>query len=132
MELKEFITETLSQIIDGVSEVQEKYKNQNVLVNPDNYSGTNGEYRLPPKSGYYIPSPKVQHINMDIALTITENAGQKSGIGIAKVISAGISSETNAQNSTISKVKFDIPICLPTVSSDAFLEKIGRGKNFEI
>lgn len=131
MELKEFIIETLSQIIDGVSEVQEKYKGKDVLINPDNYTGTNGEYSLPPKSGCYVPSPKVQHINMDIALTVTENAGQKSGIGIAKIISAGISSETNAQNSTVSKVKFEIPICLPTVSSNEYLERIGRGKNFQ-
>ncbi len=32
MELKEFITETISQIIDGVLEVQKKYKDQNVLI----------------------------------------------------------------------------------------------------
>lgn len=130
MELKEFITETLSQIIDGVLEVQEKYKDQNVLVNPDCFTGSNGEYVLPPKAGYYKIQPNVQMINMDVALTVSENAGRKSGIGIAKVVSAGISSETNAQNSTISKVKFDIPICLPTVSSDEYLEKIGRGRNY--
>lgn len=132
MELKEFITETISQIIDGVLEVQKKYKDQNVLINPDCYRGSDNEYALPPKSGYYIPAPRVQHIDMDIALSVTENSGKKSGIGIAKIINAGVSSESTAQNSTISKVRFNIPICLPTESSDTYLERIGRGKNFRM
>lgn len=35
MELKDFIKETLSQIIDAVSETQEKYKDKHVLICPD-------------------------------------------------------------------------------------------------
>lgn len=34
MELKDFIKETLSQIIDAVSETQEKYKDKHVLIVP--------------------------------------------------------------------------------------------------
>lgn len=33
MELKDFIKETLSQIIDAASETQEKYKDKHVLIN---------------------------------------------------------------------------------------------------
>lgn len=39
MELKEFIKESLSQIIDAVKETQEKYKDTNVLVCPDDVQG---------------------------------------------------------------------------------------------
>ena len=35
MELKDFIKETLSQIIDAVSETQEKYKDKHVLICPN-------------------------------------------------------------------------------------------------
>lgn len=39
MELKEFIKESLSQIIDAVKETQEKYKDTNVLICPDDVQG---------------------------------------------------------------------------------------------
>lgn len=39
MELKEFIKESLSQIIDAVIETQEKYKGTNVVICPDDIQG---------------------------------------------------------------------------------------------
>lgn len=41
MELKEFIKESLSQIIDAVVETQDKYKESNVLICPDDIQGEN-------------------------------------------------------------------------------------------
>lgn len=118
MELKEFITETLSQIIDGVSEVQEKYKNRNILICPDDIQGTNDNLYIDDEERYscYTKMTRVQQIDMDIAISVTEKDGNKSGIGIAKIISAGISSESIQQNESISKIKFSIPVVLPSSS----------------
>ena len=112
MELKDFIKETLSQIIDAVSETQEKYKDKHVLICPDDIQSEKGEYYIDNESHYeyYNRKTKVQNIEMDIAISVTEKEGNKSGIGIAKIINVGTSSENAIQNESVSKIKFSIPL----------------------
>lgn len=128
MELKEFITETLSQIIDGVSEVQEKYKDRNILICPDDIQGNDSNLYIDDEDKYsgYTKMTRVQSIDMDIAISVTEKDGKKAGIGVAQFIKAGISSENAQQNESISKIKFSIPIVLPSSSVKEYLRKYSR------
>ena len=125
MELKEFIKESLSQIIDAVKETQEKYKDTNVLVCPDDVQGEDNNLYIDNENfnQYYNRYTRVQNIEMDIAISVTEKEGNKSGIGIAKIINAGISSENAQQNESISKIKFSIPVVLPTANVKEYFEK---------
>lgn len=125
MELKEFIKESLSQIIDAIKETQEKYKDTNVVICPDNIQEVKGGLYILDENEYdnYSSRSKVQNIDMDIAISVTEKEGNKSGLGIAKIINAGISSENTQQNESISKIKFSIPIVFPTSSSQKYFEK---------
>lgn len=132
MELKNFISETLSQIIDGVSEVQEKYKDKNVLINPDKIEGSNGEYYISGRSSSHIHTTLIQNIEMDVAITATEGNENKVGIGVAKILNIGTSKETNALNSTLSRIKFNIPISLPTTSTDNFMKKNGYESKYSM
>lgn len=118
MELKDFIKETLSQIIDAVSETQEKYKDKHVLICPDDIQSEKGEYYIDNESHYeyYNRKTKVQNIEMDIAISVTEKEGNKSGIGIAKIINA-------IQNESVSKIKFSIPLVLPTSNTREYYQK---------
>lgn len=125
MELKEFIKESLSQIIDAVKETQEKYKDTNVVICPDNIQEVKSGLYILDENEYdnYSSRSKVQNIEMDIAISVTEKEGNKSGLGIAKIINAGISSENVQQNESISKIKFSIPIVLPTTNAQEYFEK---------
>lgn len=125
MELKEFIKESLSQIIDAVKETQEKYKDTNVVICPDNIQEVKSGLYILDENEYdnYSSRSKVQNIEMDIAISVTEKEGNKSGLGIAKIINAGISSENAQQNESISKIKFSIPIVLPTTNAQEYFEK---------
>lgn len=125
MDLKEFIAETLSQIIDGIVVVQKKYDGQNVLVCPDDIQGNKGEYYIEDESVYTYHNRKnrVQEIDMDIAISVSEKDGNKAGIGIAQILKAGISTENVLQNENISKIKFSIPIVLPSSDTRKFFEK---------
>ncbi|MDC1812323.1 hypothetical protein POZ03_17825 [Bacteroides uniformis] len=125
MELKEFIKESLSQIIDAVIETQDKYKETNVLICPDDIQGKDNNLHIDNENLYqcYSRYTRVQNIEMDIAISVTEKEGNKSGIGIAKIINAGISSENAQQNESISKIKFSIPIVLPTTNTQKYFEK---------
>lgn len=125
MELKEFIKESLSQIIDAVVDTQDKYKETNVLICPDDIQGENNNLYIRDENLYqfYNRNTRVQNIEMDIAISVTEKEGNKSGLGIAKIINAGISSENAQQNESISKIKFSIPIVLPTTNAQEYFEK---------
>lgn len=125
MELKEFIKESLSQIIDAVKETQEKYKDTNVVICPDNIQEVKSGLYIFDENEYnnYSSRSKVQNIDMDIAISVTEKEGNKSGLGIAKIINAGISSENTQQNESISKIKFSIPVVLPTSNAQEYFEK---------
>ena len=123
MELKEFIKESLSQIIDAVKETQEKYKDTNVVICPDNIQEVKSGLYILDENEYdnYSSRSKVQ--NIDMAISVTEKEGNKSGLGIAKIINAGISSENAQRNERISKIKFSIPIVLPTTNAQEYFEK---------
>lgn len=125
MELKEFIKESLSQIIDAVKETQEKYKDTNVVICPDNIQEVKSGLYILDENEYdnYSSRSKVQNIDMDIAISVTEKEGNRSGLGIAKIINAGISSENAQQNESISKIKFSIPIVLPATNAQEYFEK---------
>lgn len=125
MELKEFIKESLSQIIDAVKETQEKYKDTNVVICPDNIQEVKSGLYILDENEYdnYSSRSKVQNIDMDIAISVTEKEGNKSGLGIAKIINAGILSENAQRNESISKIKFSIPIVLPTTNAQEYFEK---------
>ena len=72
---------------------------------------------------YYNRKTKVQNIEMDIAISVTEKEGNKSGIGIAKIINVGTSSENAIQNESVSKIKFSIPLVLPTSNTREYYQK---------
>lgn len=112
MNLKEFISETLSQIIEGVKDAQEKAKNHGSKVNP--YIWKNPEnlsrHNFTEASGGEI----MQIIDFDVALTATQKKGTKGGIGIfAGGLGIGSQGQSNSDNTSVSRVKFKVPITLP-------------------
>jgi len=96
MDLKEFISETLSQIADGFVCAKEKMKGKNIYIGGSNISESH------------------QKVSFDVAITVvegTETTG-KAGISVWS-IGAGISGKSENSSSTVSRIKFDVPIKLP-------------------
>jgi hypothetical protein len=111
MDLKDFITQTLTQIASGVKDAQSSARAVGAVVNPHittepaeasrhGFLFANGSY-----------SPIVQ---FDVALTVTEGTGTKGGIGVfSGAINLGSSGQSQNEQSTVSRVKFSVPIALP-------------------
>jgi hypothetical protein len=113
MELKEFISEALTQIVQGVQEAQAGVKDSGAEINPRVMGGI--EYvakhggGLETQNGNYA-----QIVEFDVAVTATEGKGTKGGIGIvAGAINLGSSGQSNTENSSVSKLKFKVPVALP-------------------
>ena len=113
IELKDFVAETLREIIDGVISVQEYAKGKEATVMPGGIYGlTSSDLR---GSGILGTGTNyVNTIDFDIAVTASESAKSKGGIGVfISVVGAGVQGQDEASNSTVSRIKFTIPISLP-------------------
>ena len=118
MKLEEFITTTLTQIINGVQKAQLDTKDAAVaqgeadLVNPQvMYGGDDA-----PKGKHYatIGRNVVQMVDFDVAVTTQESADAKAGFGVFVAgIALGTKGGVSSQDSAIRRIKFQVPIALP-------------------
>jgi hypothetical protein len=115
MELRDFVSETLVQIAEGVSSAQERSKELGAYVNPQLTGSTTDAVQhgfLKSQFG------AAQIVGFDVALTVTEGKGTKGGIGIiAGAITLGSSGQSTSENSSVSRVKFSVPLILPVTKS---------------
>lgn len=113
MELKEFITIALTQIVEGVHEAQEKAKACGAEINPTVMGGIDYVAQhgggLQTRTGNYA-----QVVKFDIAVTATEGKGTKGGIGIVTgALNLGSAGQSNSENTTSSRISFSVPLALP-------------------
>ena len=111
MKLEDFVSETLKQIINGVSVAQEYGATKSAMVNPISarfHSSTQGQSFC---SETGVP---LQNVSFDVAVTVTqEQAASNNGEQIGS-ISVSPTLTNSSQNSSVSRIKFDVPVLLPT------------------
>jgi hypothetical protein len=115
MELKEYISETIKQIVIGITDAQDAVKGMDVIINPDKTIGNQGEFWVPQKDMMSLRiERRVQLIEMDILIGVSESETNSIGgkVGIS-VFGVGVNSEGLKGNTNQNRVKFSIPICLP-------------------
>lgn len=120
MELKEFITQTLININQGIIDAQEQSKGSGVVINPKNLKkrGIN-HYEL------YNGNPvQVQDIEFNVVVNVTEGSDSKIAVGaFSGILSGGASNTNQNNNSTQTTIKFSLPVQFP---SDDKLMNSGR------
>jgi len=103
MELDEFVTETLNQIIKGVKEAQAINKdniNPNVTYMPVVETNSDGNM--------------IHNINFDVAVTASDGDSSKAKIGVVSgIFNAGAEGQTETKNSSVTRIKFSVPITYP-------------------
>jgi malic enzyme len=99
MDLETFICETLRQIVKGVKTAQLHEDCKGADINPE-----------------YTTGPEVKQIDFDVALTVTEGTEKlgKGNIGVASVLGIGGQASLTSASSSVSRIKFNIPLVLPT------------------
>lgn len=111
MELKEFIKTTLTQISQGITEAQDELEGNDMIVNPAGLaSNSNGEKYLRTDGWRYV-----QEIEINVGVTAIEKEGERAGIGIVTgILSGGAQASSDNSNQTVSTIKFNIPVALPS------------------
>lgn len=108
MELKNFISNTLIDIVEGVNEAQEHFKENKIEC-----------YVCPPMkkhdkevSDRGLP---IENIDFDIAVSISKDKGTKGSVGIViSQFKLGSQGESKSKDSSSSRIKFSVPLTLPT------------------
>ena len=112
MKLKDFVAETLNEIIDGVMEAQTHYQGKGGSVNPDTLSSSGS-----PEGKIWDRSSKTyaQKIDFDVAVTTSEGTEARGGVGIfVGPIGLGSQGKLDASNISYNRIRFSIPIVLPS------------------
>jgi hypothetical protein len=114
MDLKEFVSATLTQIVEGVIEAQNKVPGNVVNARMPGRDGIEklgfshtGDYR------------GVQVVKFDVALTTAEGTETKGKAGVfIAPFSLGSQGQSNASSASVSRVQFGVPLALPSKKDD--------------
>jgi len=113
MELKDFVKETLSQIIEGIAAAQEVAKESGGQVNPAGVGKTMS------KAGayYYMEGGTevvVETVEFDIVVSATEGESARGGAGIfVGGLGVGAQGQADSSQQSTNRIKFVVPITLP-------------------
>jgi hypothetical protein len=116
MELKEFVAETLVQIVDSIVATHSNIKDKGACVNPARLSSSSDDYILGTEDRLRL----VSTIDFEVSLTETEGkeAGARIGVFFGSAGAAGKAKYETGSNA-VNKVKFSIPILLPSFEGGA-------------
>ncbi len=116
MNLKEFVAETLTQVVEGVTDAQERIKSHGAQVNPyllTDFDSAAKQGMMHTKNGQAVI------VQFDVALTAMEGTGTKGGIGVfLGTFTVGSTGQSQAENSTMSRIKFSVPLRLPSENTE--------------
>lgn len=107
MDLKEFTSQTLTQIVEGVNDANSVIADSGAYITTEKISGNNGAY-------LFRQDLNVIEVNFDVAITTSETEGVNGGGGlkVVGIISAGGNAESKIENQTISRIKYTLPLVL--------------------
>ena len=114
MELKDFVAETLKQIVEGITIAQTDVGGKGATVNPIGIIALDGGLSIVTESKRYT----VQMVDFDISLVEIESGQTRAGIGVFfGNVGAGTQAKVEAGSSATNRVKFSIPMMFPTHKS---------------
>lgn len=116
MELKEFISQTIREIAEGVQAASEQCSDLGVIVNPAVTLGENGDFFVPKENvkEHINVERRVQQIHMDVLVSVTETTTLDSQVKASiKVLGANVNGKSEGNTLNSNRVSFDIPVCLP-------------------
>ena len=113
MSLRQFVSESLSQIVSGVSDAH----GENRRIAPPVAQRADLAYAIH-RDGVNTPAAFI--VDFDVAVTVSKKSDTtaKGGISI-HVLEAGADRTTSAEHSTVSRIKFQVPVTFDEVSRAA-------------
>lgn len=117
VELRDFVSQVLSEIVLGVSDAQEAIKQTSGEISP---TGLRFSKPQGPPVVFKEGRGLVQQVEFDIAITTkrTTGAQAKAGIFVAQLFNLGAEADTSSEKEGINRIKFAVPVLLPSEFHD--------------
>jgi hypothetical protein len=110
MELRDFVAETIKQVIDGVITAQEHAKAKGAHLNPQLSFRTDQGVQMWDRER----AQPVQTISFDVAVTAAEGTKTQGGIAVfAGAFGLGSRGQSDSSNQTVNRIQFSVPLSLP-------------------
>lgn len=113
MELKEFVSQSLIDIIEGVRTAQNHMDEQTyqAKINPIGLTTQDGKVLVVSAPGEL---PLAQLFEYDIAIELTKDKEGKTGLGVlSSIISAGAQVSIGEESVLANRIKFSVPVQFP-------------------
>ena len=109
MDVKDFIADTLIQIIAGVKQAQDYASKNGAIVN----SGDDSQFKHIGNTQQIITT--LHNIEFDILVTTSDNIHTKAGVQVffPRLVEAGGVSHNESGDFTSNRVRFSVPIIFP-------------------
>lgn len=130
MDLKEFIKETVSAIIEATVELQDKFEETGSIINPPI---TNSERDLYGQDQAHAIYRRVETVEFDVAVT-AETSGSGSGKAALKILSleASLEGAGGKRSEAVSRVKFSVPVVLRASNQEALNREESKRRDAEM
>ena len=114
MNLKDFISESIVEIVEGLVDAQSRIESEDAKVVPNinkvfTQSQTGGTNLA---IGWDNQGNLIHSIEFDIAVTANEGTETKGGV-VAGIFALGSQGKSQESNQSISRLKFRVPISFP-------------------
>ena len=113
MDLKEFVKETIVQVVKGIADANAALSEETAFVASDNIQ-TNKDFKCATdKKGcqHYVTD-----VDFDVTITVQHSRTQGGGVYIKVPVFGEIGGKGSSENTnaSISRIKFSLPLALPT------------------
>lgn len=124
MDIKDFIKESLLQIVDGITEANAALEAEGASIPTSGVVG-DGVLWSVVKDGKKDKAVQFMRVDFDLAVTVTQGDNIKAGggVSIASLFNAGASSEESNQSQSVSRIKYTIPLELPKLNNKNNIKK---------
>lgn len=120
MELKEFVKETLIQIVDGVTEAQSLLVEKRCIINPAGDYSIEGIPSMKRSRGVSNTAFVITPVSFKIHYQVVEDSKISTGIGgsLLSVLTSKLDGSTGVNSIEVQEVSFSVPVILPPKSLD--------------
>ncbi len=114
MDLRQFVSSTITQVMEGITDAQPRARELGGYVNPS-LEGVDSSDRTETRIGWTCSGQRVFAVTFDVAVTAGSATGGEGGgkLEVASVFSFGAKASTSDNQESVSRVKFVVPIALP-------------------
>ena len=130
MELKEYVSTVLTQIIEGVVTASKIAIEKDAYVNPvyDEHINNSGWMPVYGENSIFLGSRAITNVKFDIGIVVSDSSESEvsGGATLLEVFSLKGRSSEDTLNSSISKVSFEVKVALPHSLTEEKIKFIKR------